>query len=745
MSEDPRLVSISSNTSLSPEEIARRTFPAARKGLDVDAVRRYLESIAEEVRSLLEREAQMRRRVAEAERKAAEPPVLDEATLNRAVGAETARVLQTAHEAAREVMSRAEARAAELVAEAEARAEELVTEAESQAVDRIAAAEDESTGLVEAAAEEASTVAEAAATEATELSEAAHAEAEALIEAAQDESAAISEATRQQCRQAVREARLLRKSVLSDLSARRHSLFVQLEQLRSGRDSLVEVVDNVAESVDLLRERLANAEHHARLSAAEAGYRAEQVADDEVDTLLEPEIALELRGELLADLEAEFEEEFEEEYEEELEAGSEAELEEELEAELEVELAEELEAAAEGDLEAAPTEELTNVEREGREEAGGVADTPRDTRSARRSVDELFARIRASRGRAESATEPAEAGPAGAEAADSHVAEAAETAVGSEPEPEPEPEAEAEGAEPESEREVEGAEPESEHETEGAEPEPEVEAVALEAVGQLSPPKSPAGDGSAAETATATALLDGGEDSKSAKAADVAALARRDEVLAPVIKRLSRALKRALQDDQNELLNTMRHASGAPVLEALLPEGEQRLRYSQAASGTLTDGWLIGRSWLRGDGAGADESDDAEIGASASEAGRVLGNELAEELAGLIRHRLAESLAALGELGDGAHDAAGGAYREWKGPRIEGIAGDFATRAFAGGAVAAAGGTTVRWVVDDDGQPCPDCDDNALAGDQFAGNEWPTGQVHPPVHPGCRCLLVASG
>jgi hypothetical protein len=118
---------------------------------------------------------------------------------------------------------------------------------------------------------------------------------------------------------------------------------------------------------------------------------------------------------------------------------------------------------------------------------------------------------------------------------------------------------------------------------------------------------------------------------------------------------------------------------------------------------------------------------------------------LAEELAGLIRHRLAESLAALGELGDGAHDAAGGAYREWKGPRIEGIAGDFATRAFAGGAVAAAGGTTVRWVVDDDGQPCPDCDDNALAGDQFAGNEWPTGQVHPPVHPGCRCLLVASG
>jgi hypothetical protein len=24
-----------------------------------------------------------------------------------------------------------------------------------------------------------------------------------------------------------------------------------------------------------------------------------------------------------------------------------------------------------------------------------------------------------------------------------------------------------------------------------------------------------------------------------------------------------------------------------------------------------------------------------------------------------------------------------------------------------------------------------------------AGEEFPTGQLHPPVHPGCRCLLVA--
>ena len=54
------------------------------------------------------------------------------------------------------------------------------------------------------------------------------------------------------------------------------------------------------------------------------------------------------------------------------------------------------------------------------------------------------------------------------------------------------------------------------------------------------------------------------------------------------------------------------------------------------------------------------------------------------------------------------------------------------------------GGVELRWVVDDDGRRCPDCDDNALAGPVTKGAAFPTGQVHPPAPPGCRCLLVAS-
>ena len=44
------------------------------------------------------------------------------------------------------------------------------------------------------------------------------------------------------------------------------------------------------------------------------------------------------------------------------------------------------------------------------------------------------------------------------------------------------------------------------------------------------------------------------------------------------------------------------------------------------------------------------------------------------------------------------------------------------------------------WVPLEEGS-CPDCDDNALE-PTVKGENFPTGQPHPPAHPGCRCLLA---
>jgi hypothetical protein len=84
-------------------------------------------------------------------------------------------------------------------------------------------------------------------------------------------------------------------------------------------------------------------------------------------------------------------------------------------------------------------------------------------------------------------------------------------------------------------------------------------------------------------------------------------------------------------------------------------------------------------------------------------------------------------------------------YREWKTQRLDALARAAAAAAFGRGAFAAVpAGVPLRWVVDDDGGPCPDCDDNALAGALPRGEAFPTGQLHPPAHPGCRCVLVGD-
>ncbi len=667
--EETPVVSISSSTSLNPEEIPRRSFPTARKGVDGDAVRRYLESLADDVRGLLERESQLRRRLMEAERKASEPPVLDEATLNRAVGVETARVLQSAHDAAREVIARAELTAREMLAETETRAAEM-----------IAGARQEATDLLEGARVEADALTARTLTEMTALKEGARFEAESLLEAAHDDAVALLDTTKQRCRQTVRDARKLRASVLSDLVDRRRALFVQLEQLRSGRDSLVEVVSAVETTVEELKGRLEGAEHGARVAAAEAGERAEMFVDDEVVDLLEPDLALDLHSELLgADAEGELDDEAGDAPEGSGGPGGDDNSE---------------AAAVEIDLVALGGSDDDEMAVDKDDELHRDKVRAEDAAASRRSVGELFARIRAARA-------------ADVEARDRDIEDTPAPALAGE-DAEPYGEAD-EGSQQQC------SEDEGENQT-SSEPESEP----LPAVLDPSPDEPPSVDVWGA-----------------------AARARRDELVKPSLTKLSRALKRALQDDQNELLNAIRHAAGAADLEVLLPEEVQKERYIVASSSALAALWLVGRHWLA-PGSGRDlPGDGANLAEASAEAGRRLGFELAGELSSLLRHRLAESFRVQGDIGDGAQDSAGAAYREWKGPRIEGIAGDFATRAFTVGALAGAEGTSVRWVVGDV-EPCPDCDDNALAGDQPAGATWPTGQVGPPVHPGCRCLLVAT-
>ena len=216
--------------------------------------------------------------------------------------------------------------------------------------------------------------------------------------------------------------------------------------------------------------------------------------------------------------------------------------------------------------------------------------------------------------------------------------------------------------------------------------------------------------------------------------ADQLLIERRDESLEPVASDLVRRLKRVLQDEQNEILDRLRQSRGRGRPEDALPSAaDQAARYRDAALAPMAEAAAVGSSF-NGDGAAGDLP------------ARQWAQAMADELVGGLRDRVSRSLAAAGEAADGgdAADSLGAAYRQWKTERIDQIARHHLATAFNEGVLAAVpDGSSLRWVFGDAG-PCPDCDDNALAGPTPKGESYPTGQRHPPAHAGCGCLLVVA-
>jgi hypothetical protein len=210
---------------------------------------------------------------------------------------------------------------------------------------------------------------------------------------------------------------------------------------------------------------------------------------------------------------------------------------------------------------------------------------------------------------------------------------------------------------------------------------------------------------------------------------------QRDELVGPIVTGLSRRLKRALQDSQNDLLDQLR-AKGTTWSVDLLPDETEHVdSLATAALPFLEEAADAGAALV----GGSEERPSAD-------ALLVVAHELAESIAGPLRRRLAESDGLDGAEESVVTEHVGSAFREWKGERIERLAGDHVVAAVSLGTLAAVGsdGAAVEWVAvaDPGGTPCPDCEDNGLNGAQAAGEEFPTGHAHPPAHPGCRCLLA---
>jgi len=224
------------------------------------------------------------------------------------------------------------------------------------------------------------------------------------------------------------------------------------------------------------------------------------------------------------------------------------------------------------------------------------------------------------------------------------------------------------------------------------------------------------------------------EDEEEAEPADVDPdtdlLDRRDAATDAIERQLARRLKRVLSDEQNEVLDLLRRTRGNPGAAEVLPsEVDHLARFTQAALEDLKEAERAGAGFFgEAPRRTADVTDTAE--------------QFATELVRQIRVRLERAFDDGGDENE-VGDRIRACYREWKTQRIADTARHYVVAAFTRGVVEAApDGTAFRWLVDDGDVPSPDCEDNALAGPVVKGEPFPTGDLCPPVHPGCRCLVV---
>src|SRR5260370_2209173 len=124
--------SVSSSTRLTPEEIVKRGFANAFRGVSETEVRNFLKRVADEFVALRDRERDLTARVEQLEDRLRNPPPPTEQQLLDSLGEETARVLRSAQEAADDIRRKAEERAAVLQRESQDDAERLPATPEPQ-------------------------------------------------------------------------------------------------------------------------------------------------------------------------------------------------------------------------------------------------------------------------------------------------------------------------------------------------------------------------------------------------------------------------------------------------------------------------------------------------------------------------------------------------------------------------------------------------------------------------------------
>ncbi|MFA5774042.1 MAG: DivIVA domain-containing protein [Ilumatobacteraceae bacterium] len=627
----------------SPAAVGAAQFTVGRRGYEQDEVRDFLRMVSAELARLQERE-----RFLDSELRALQtrgmssPGVLDEETVTTLLGAETARVLTVAREAAQQMRARAAESAERLVREASSDAARVREEAEIEASRR-------------------------------------------RSEVAVDVEAEI-ELAKQQGREMVNEAREYREKVLAEMARRRESAREQIEQIIHGRDHLLSVfthassvargvVDELKEFDDVSNE-IAKVASTAIPSAIPFDYEKDPEAlpasPDAGDAVVETESSVE-------DVSVEATSEV-------VETVSKVEVIEPVSSEPETPTAaltpHNLSAMVDHPAsEPADTGRIAQVvQLFGKSKRGKSTDqTPTvevvpeieepknsTTQTQKKSVDDLFAKLRVT-------------------STSSVADETLATTKGTAPKR----------------LEVVKSAPEKSDKPKGKQPTPKAVVPKV----------------------------------------DESLFVRRSEVLDPLISTMTRKVKRVLADEENSILNYLEGKKALVALEKILPESSiQTQQYVEALTEDIMSAAMGGAKSLS-------TSMKADLRKKVSSASvlQVLAKSVEDNIVRPLRDRIQRCVVQSDGNRDEMSSLVRSAYREWKIQRIDTQIPDLACLAYSRGAYLVLDtGTPVCWMVDPNGPACADAEDNALAGATPLGTEFPTGNLHPTAHAGCRCLVTPS-
>ena len=204
-------------------------------------------------------------------------------------------------------------------------------------------------------------------------------------------------------------------------------------------------------------------------------------------------------------------------------------------------------------------------------------------------------------------------------------------------------------------------------------------------------------------------------------------IAVRDESIAKFSSSILRKAKKQLQNEQNELLDALRTTKSKKRLKAdeVLPSIDAHIK--------------IWEENLR------EEIESVfELGAkSVSNKKVAITDEIQKNIISWVITPLRESLSTAideGEVAD-LSTRVGAKYREWRNSDLKIALSDVLCSTYSNGVLnAAPKDSMLSWMVEKPGK-CVDCDDNALEPTKV-NEQFPTGQSCAPAHSGCRCVIT---